>query len=648
MARANILKKKAKSALRKKRYGEALKLLEQACKQDTGDAEVWSSLGIVQNQTGKYALAVHSYQTAMNLNPQNADNFVGMGEANLALGRHTQARQYCEQALQLNPATAKAHFILGNIHREQGSFDAAERHYSQAVQIKPGMALAHYYRANMLRIQGLTDGARASYDKARACDPMLVEAEWNKQRLLPIIFESEEQIQESRQAYSEGLDKLEHGLKLDSATGKRQALKGLYTSTNFYLQYQGCNDLELQCKYGDLLSKIMSANYPQWSEDIPMMPVQAGEKIRIGYTTAFLRAHNGAVWLLGWLRHRNREKFEIFCYHTGSKTDDKTIEFKQLCDHFYHIPNNLKKNCDQIVADKLHVLVYPELGMDAQSMLMAGLRLAPVQCVGWGHPISSGLKTMDYWLSSDLMEPENGQEHYQEKLVRLPNMANCHSKEQHDQLQASAPQKTRRDFGLSEDNILYFCSQSLFKYLPQYDYLWPEIALRVPDARFVFLAISSIHVVKLFMSRIEKSFAKYGLDAKDFCIMMNRQTPEDYMVLNQLVDVFLDNPPWSGNNTGLAAIDAHLPIVCYPTQFMRGRHSYAILKMLGVTETIAKTEQEYIDIAVKLGTDKAWRETISDKIAHRHENIYQDIECVHGLESFYEQTVRKLAVSGLR
>lgn len=642
MARANILKKKAKTALKKKRYGEALKLLEQACKQDPGDADAWTTLGSVQTQTGRYSLAVQSFQQAMNLNPRNVDNFVGMGEANLAMGQHAQVRQYCEQALQLNPQLAKAHFILGNLYREQSSFDAAESHYSQAVQIEPCMTLAHYYRANMLRIQGQTKMASASYDKALACDPTLVEAEWNKQRLLPIIFESEEQIQESRQAYSYGLEKLAQSLNLDTTSGKRQALKGLNTSTNFYLQYQGCDDLELQCKYGNILTKIMSAIYPQWSKDIPEAKNQAGTKIRVGYTTAFLRTHNGAVWLLGWLQHQDTEKFEIFCYHTGSKTDDKTTEFKKLCDHFYHIPNNLEKVCEQIYADKLHILVYPELGMDTQSMLMAGLRLAPVQCVGWGHPISSGLKTMDYWLSSDLMEPDNGQDHYLEKLVRLPNMANCHSKQQHDQLQASSPQKNRNDFGLSEDDILYFCSQSLFKYLPQYDYLWPEIALRVPNAKFIFLAISSIHVVKLFMSRIEKSFAKYDLDAKDYCIMMNRQPPEDYMILNQLVDVFLDNPPWSGNNTGLAAIDAHLPIVCYPTQFMRGRHSYAILKMLGVTETIAKNEQEYIDIAVRLGTNKEWRESIVYKIARQHENIYEDVECVRGLESFYEQAVRYL------
>ncbi|HFE38270.1 MAG TPA: tetratricopeptide repeat protein, partial [Gammaproteobacteria bacterium] len=570
----------------------------------------------------------------------NADDLAGMGEANLAMGRYAQARQFCEQALQINPQMARAHFILGNIYREQSAFDAAERHYAQVVQIDPGNALAYYYRGNMLKTQGQTEMARASYDNALSCEPGLVEAEWNRQRLLPIIFSNEEEIGEAREAYSRGLEKLEQGLNLDTAAGRRQALKGLYTSTNFYLQYQGCDDLELQCKYGNIISSVMSCNYPQWSRSMAKKELPTGTRIRVGYASAFLRAHNGAVWLLGWLRHRNRERFEIFCYHTGGKIDDKTAEFKELCDHFYHIPNDLERVCGQIVKNDLHILVYPELGMDAQSMLMAGLRLAPVQCVGWGHPITSGLKTMDYWLSSDLMEPDDGQEHYLEKLVRLPNMANCYSKAQHDQLQASTPKKTRKDFGLPDDSVLYFCSQSLFKYLPQYDYLWPEIALRVPKAKFVFLAISSIHVVKLFMARVEKTFKKYGLDAKDYCIMMNRQTPEDYMTLNQLVDVFLDNPPWSGNNTGLAAIDAHLPIVCYPTQFMRGRHSYAILKMLGVTETIAQNEQEYIDIAVKLGTDREWRKSIVDKIAHQHENIYEDVECVRGLESFYEKVVR--------
>lgn len=109
------------------------------------------------------------------------------------------------------------------------------------------------------------------------------------------------------------------------------------------------------------------------------------------------------------------------------------------------------------------------------------------------------------------------------------------------------------------------------------------------------------------MARIEIAFNRYDMKAQDYCIMLNRQSPEDYLILNKLVDVFLDNPPWSGNNTSMAAIDAHLPIVSYPTEFMRGRHSYAILSMLGLQETIAKSPEEYIEIAAKLGNDKVYR-----------------------------------------
>ena len=173
--------------------------------------------------------------------------------------------------------------------------------------------------------------------------------------------------------------------------------------------------------------------------------------------------------------------------------------------------------------------------------------------------------------------------------------------------------------------------------MPQYDYLWPEIAKQVPKAKFVFLAISSALVVKRFMDRVEKAFSAAGLNAKGYCTMLNRLPSEDYLALNQLVDVFLDNPPWSGNNTSLAAIDAHLPIVCYATEFMRGRHSYAILKMLGVTETIAESEREYIEIAAKLGNDKNYRQQTVQKISEQHEQIYDDIECVRGLEAFYSQ-----------
>ena len=58
--------------------------------------------------------------------------------------------------------------------------------------------------------------------------------------------------------------------------------------------------------------------------------------------------------------------------------------------------------------------------MDELSLQLAAQRLAPVQCNSLGHPETSGLPTIDYFLSSDLMEPLDAARHYTERLVRLP------------------------------------------------------------------------------------------------------------------------------------------------------------------------------------------------------------------------------------
>lgn len=640
MARVSVLKKKAEVALKKGRIAEAGKLYKQVCAQAPADLDSVLKLGAIKNKQGLYTDALNYFQTVMQKKPQNHDAHAGFGEASYQMGRFLDSRKHCEYALKINPQNSAASYTLANVFREQSAFDAAEKYYALTVQLDPDHANAHYYLGNMQKTQGRVDDSIKSYDTALQLAPTLIEALWSRAKILPVIISTTEQLKSSRTWYKQGIESLANNLHLETKAGKRNALRGLLTNTNFYLQYQGRDDLELQCIYGNMLTEIMASNYPQWSKSLDKVPLKTGDKIKIGYVTAFLRAHNGAVWLLGWLKNRNRDDFEIHCYHTGTAKDEKTTEFINACDHFHHIPGNIEKLCKKIVDDQLHVLVYPELGMDSQSMLTAGLRLAPIQCVGWGHPITSGLSTMDYWLSSDLMEPENGQEHYSEKLIRLPNLANCHSIEQHDRLQREPLTKCRTDFGLPEDAVLYFCSQSLFKYLPQYDYLWPEIAKKVPDAKFVFLAISSVHVLKKFMARIEKAFNNYNLRAQDYCIMLNRQTPEDYLTLNKLVDVFLDNPPWSGNNTSMAAIDAHLPIISYPTGFMRGRHSYAILTMIDLHETIADSEEEYIELAVRAGCDVEWRSSIVKKIINNHTKIYNDTDCVKGLEEFYRSCVQ--------
>lgn len=72
---------------------------------------------------------------------------------------------------------------------------------------------------------------------------------------------------------------------------------------------------------------------------------------------------------------------------------------------------------------------------------------------------------------------------------------------------------------------------------------------------------------------------------------------------------------------------------------MRGRQSYGILQMLGVTDTIATYQAEYIDIAVRLGLEPKWRQEISQKMSQLQDNLFADYTSIKALEEFYQQVV---------
>ena len=448
--------------------------------------------------------------------------------------------------------------------------------------------------------------------------------------ILPSVYDQVEEINAYRQRFKQGLDNLINNIPLNNIEDQQNTLIATSCWTNFYLPYQADNVLILQSQYGNWLHQIMKANYPQWGMPLLMPPLKENQKIRIGYASHYLHSYSGTLWLTGWLRYCDRNNFEIYCYYTGNQADAITEKFQEYSDFFYHIPDNLPAVCEQIIADKLHILVYPEIGMDAPTMQMAGLRLAPVQCAAWGHPVTTGLPTIDYFLSSELMEGQNAQEHYSEKLILLPNIGVSYPKPY-----IPSVIKTRSDYGLSDDDVIYLCCQAPFKYLPQYDFIVAEIASRVSQAKFVFLRGN------VLKPRLQRAFAAVGLNSEDYCVHLNIPERLDYLMINLLSDVYLDTFTWSGGNTSLEAIACNLPIVTCPGEFMRGRHTDSFLKMIGVTDTIASNEQEYIEIAVRLGLDKPWRRSIAERMSQNHDCLFDDKACVTGLESFYKKVCSK-------
>jgi protein O-GlcNAc transferase len=613
----------------------AIEQYQQAISLQPDFAQAHHNLGFLLKQQGQQEAAIAAYRQAIALKPDYALALSNLGVALADTDQVLEAIAILEQATHLQPNFADAHLNLGNALKRQGNLTAALMHYQQAIHLRPNWAEAHFALGTFWKDQGQVAAAIAHYDQALEIQPAYAEAYWNQQLILPILYETPEDILEWRQRLTCGLQNIGNQVSLATVQEQQLALAGVSSVTNFFLQYQGLNDLSLQKTYGQLVHQVVSASYPQWAKKIQRKVIN--RKIRVGFLSHFFREHTIAKLFLGWLQHLDPEVFQIHSYYLGRQHDRFTDAFAQVSHTFYQISDNFEAVCQRLERDRLDVLIFTDIGMNADSYKLAALRFSPVQCVTWGHPITSGLPTIDYYLSSELMEPENyAQTHYSETLVCLPQIGIAYAKPK-----PPTVQKTRIDFQIPEDAIVYLSCQSLYKYLPQFDFIFPAIAKSVSQAQFIFLAspTKGDYITLKFQERLQCAFQSYDLDSRPYCHFVPRLSWDDYLSLNLASDIFLDTLSWSGGNTALEAIACNLPIVTCPGEFMRGRHAYGMLRALKVTETIAKDPNDYIKIAVRLGLDRHWRQGVVAQMHAGQDGLYENLQCVRALEDFMRKAV---------
>ncbi len=671
-------------------FPQAIAAYQQAINLDSQNIDAYNNLGNVLVAVGNAKQAINIYQQAIAINPTHYGSYLNLGNVLLQQQQLDQAITAYEKALQLKPYTSEVLYNLGVAYANKG--DIAEAHlnfahsfyreqkYEEAIAefheflaLKTGSIYVYcnfheclvktnreaealdilhttielypdqthlYTRLSKTLLHcGRSEEALAVSQQAALAYPKDLELYFHAALLLPPFYQNTDEITLWRQRFTIGLQNIISKVSLDTEAERQAALTAISRDVNFLLYYQGQNDVELQSQYGQLVHGIMAAIYPQWTQPLNMPAISSDRKIRIGYISYNMCAHAGTSWALGWLKHCNKDLFEVYGYHIGTRLDATTQVFRLYFDQFRHFPDDLESVCRSILDDQLHILVFLDIGMHPLATKIAALRLAPVQCTTWGHPLTSGIPTIDYYLTGELTEPENGQEHYTEKLIRLPNIAISYP-------HPAVPEnlsKTRIDFNFQTHEVIYLCCQMWCKYLPQYDYLFAAIAQQVPNAKFVFVEPDykpNLSIREGFRERLQPNFTALNLAVSDYIQFLPRLTNyDDYMSLLRNADVFLDTIGFSGGHTTLEAIASNLPVVTLPGEFMRGRQSYGFLSLLGVTETIATSEAEYIEIAIKLGLRSPWRTEIKQKMKEQEHNLYDDRVCVTGLEAFYQQVV---------
>ncbi len=655
--------------LNKGLFNEAIPYYQKVIELDPNFAGAYHNLGKIFQQQGYIDEAIRYYQKAIDLNP-NFASFFNLAELlyhkkrmlHEALEYYFKALQinendewvyfkiasilqdtgyiedsikYYKKSLQINPHFAIAYNNLGNAYKEQKNLDEAMKCYIKASELDPAFIEAKYNIGSILGEQGRIEEAESIFDNILENRPDYLLARWGKcMSQLPVIFLHESEIELSRKAYHEELIKLQDAIDLETPEGIDSAVEAVGTQQPFFLACQGLNNRDLQRIYGEMVCKIMAKKYPNYAEPLPIPPYNNRTRIRVGIVSSFFHWHS--VWkipLSGWVLNLNK-RFDLYCYHIGKSKDHITDIARQNCSRFVEDIHFFEDLCQIIKNDNLHILLYPEIGMDPLTLKLATLRLAPVQCTTLGHPDTSGLPTIDYYLSSELMEPPDADEHYTEKLVRLPNLSFYYMP-----FDVQDAEISRNDFRLRDDAIVYLCSHALFTHLPQFDYIYPRIAQQVGNCQFVFISTKP-HLTDKFYKRIAEAFKQGNLNPDEYLVILPRVDQQQYHKLNQLSDVFLDTISWSGNNSSFEAIACNLPIVTLPGSLMRQRHCAGILTMIGVMETIVSSIDEYIALAVRLGNDMEFRINVSERISKNKFRLYRDKTCIEALEKFIEDVVR--------
>ncbi|WP_036292965.1 tetratricopeptide repeat protein [Methylosinus sp. PW1] len=596
-------------------------------------AVIWYNLANALAEIGPAAQAEAAFLRAIELEPRLVEAQGNFGRWLMRRGRWSEAAARLTVAVRLAPGDANYWNNLAVVLQELGRHTEAIVCYESALALKPDLSDAHYNLGCLLHLEGRTDDAVARHRAAIAADPghggariALCMAE------LPILYGTQEEVAIRRARYAQALAALVASAQ-DAAIAAALA-PAISATQPFFLPYQGEDDRQLQSLYGEFACRTLAQAHPA----APLAPPPAaGERIRVGIVSGFFCRHTVfRLFLESWIEKLDRARFEIIGFHTGKTEDAETIRAAQACDQFPREPSTPEGWREAIVAAAPHVLLYPEIGMDPVSGWLAAQRLAPVQCMAWGQPETSGMPTIDHFLSSALMEPEGAERFYTERLALLPNLG------LHYKAETLALQKLDRSLFDAEPHApIFFSGQALYKYLPCYDSVYPRIAAAIGPCKFLFIAFAkSEEVTAVFRARMQRVFAAAGLSAEDHCVILPQMPQELFIATAAASDVILDTPGWSGGRSTLDLLGADRPIVSLPGAFMRGRHTAAILRRIGCEETIASSLDHYVEIAVRLGRDRAFRAGLAARVAAEKRRAFEDMDYIRALEDFLEAAVR--------
>lgn len=527
------------------------------------------------------------------------------------------------------PGNPRLQARLGDLLAATGDNDGAVRHYSIALAINPTLLDTQMKCGNLLTRQCNVVGALACFSQVQIYQPQ----DWLRVKmalLLPPIVESEDHIKILRARIIRSFEAFATGPALHMQNPPRDG------GSLFYLAYYDGCDRNLYEALAALYIRSFAGLTLSSPHAVDPDFSAKGRRIRVGFVSSLFFDHSIGRLNKGLIANLNRDKFEVTVLMAPHQRDNMTKEIADSADHAIELPFDLAKARGVIASQQFDILVYPEIGMDTFIYALPFARLAPVQCVSWGHPVTTGIPNMDYFVSAEALETPDSDDHYSETLIRLKELPPYYYKPQ---VPANPPDRTA--INLDPDTHYYLIAQYLFKIHPGFDALIAGILERDPKGMVLMIHGTQ----RIWSLKIHARFKQAYPELADRLKFVEPRSREDFLSFVACMDVCLDIPQFSGGNTTFEALAVGTPVVALPGDFMRGRVCSAIYRKLGIRDLVATDADDYIDIAVKAASNEKFRRKVRSAIAKKSDNLFENDKAVREWEKFFLRALKEKGVA---
>jgi len=624
------------------RLAEAQALYAEIVGVEPGHGDALNLLGTVLAQRGNSEQAVYFIRRATQAAPERAPYHVNLGVVLTALGRYDEAKACFDRALKADNKFVDAYYNLGNLLKQMDLPEPALLAYEQARTLDPKRTDALVNMGNILYDTGRLDEAVELFNAAIYADPKAPRAtralinlgntfrrmgdaeraiqaydlalardpsdglRIKRATTLPVVMKSWDHIRAVRYGLEMNLrDLLARDLSVRNPTFET-------STTNFFLAYHGEDDRRLQEQTAQLHLK----SCPDLAWTAPHVGRRHEGRVRVGFVSAFFRRHSIGRLMEGLIANLPKDEFEIVIVTQPGPRDAIARRIEGAADRLIKLPEGFWPARDAIADARCDILIYPEIGMDVRCYFLAFARLASVQAVMWGHPDTTGIPTLDWFVSSELIEGEGADAHYSEKLYRMKTLPTRYAKPE-----IPTGLRSRDGFGLDPAKRIYLCQQSVIKHHLDLDLMIGEILRGDPKGEVVLLE----GAVSQWSEQVKERMRAAIPDVASRVRVIPRMGPEDFIALTAAADVVFDAPHWSGGNTSFEAFALGKAVATHAGTHMRGRVTLGQYRAMGIGDEFARTDViETAQLALRFGLDADFRKNAESRVAEGAQKLWDD------------------------